>query len=431
MSIELSPISLCSIIFDKPFPYQADFLMSQSKRIAFRSGRQVGKTTICAVKAIHHAVIKEKRVVVILSPTQRQSSLMFRKVRAYCQHNILKPLIVQESQTMIMFNNGSEIHSLPGNNPDTIRGFSPTLLIIDEAAFVKDEVFVAAEPSLAATGGSMILTSTPFGKRGRFYNAFNPNSLYEKYHIPSKRCPLITEEFLNSEKAVKTELEFEQEYGGEFMEEMDTYFPRTLVMSVIDDFSFETDKKSHTNYYLGVDCARYGLDETVYIVIKQDNQDQLWAINIISTSKKPLTDIIGRVKDLHKTYGFTGIYIDSSGLGSGAVDSLIASNLPIKNIKVGRDPTPKYSDSVQFTLLNKEEIYKNLKLLMEQKRIHIPKHDKLINQLCDLQYEYTEAGHLKLHHPDDPRAHDDFPDALALAVAAFIKPRYRPYISTK
>ena len=399
--------------------------MSEAQRIAFRSGRQVGKTTTTAIKAIHHAINGNNRQVLILSPTMRQSSLMFRKIRAYCQHPMIKEKIVSESQTMIIFDNHSEIHSLPGNNPDTVRGFSPTLLIIDEAAFVKDDVYVAVEPSLAATNGQMILISTPFGKRGRFYQAFGDDT-FEKYHVRSIDSPLITESFLSGQISSKTELEYKQEYEGEFLEEQDTYFPRELVLNCIQEYEMTDGPRDHCNYYLGVDCARYGLDETVYIIVELGIEGIAKVMFTHATAKKPLTDIIGRVKSLHEKWDFSGIYIDSSGLGGGAVDSLIGAGLPIKNIKIGRDPA-KYADSVQFTIINKEEIYKNLKLLMEQGKIYFPKIDKLIHQLCELQYEFTEAGHLKLHHPEN--GHDDWPDSLALAVSSLIRPRYEPYIA--
>jgi hypothetical protein len=76
---------------------------------------------------------------------------------------------------------------------------------------------------------------------------------------------------------------------------------------------------------------------------------------------------------------------------------------------------------------NKEEMYKSLKLLMEQKKIKYPNHEKLIRQLSDLQYEFTENGHLKLHHPEN--GHDDYPDSLVLAVAYAIRPKSQPYWS--
>ncbi|MHA1876735.1 MAG: terminase large subunit domain-containing protein [Promethearchaeota archaeon] len=417
-----NPIALFTLLFDKPFEYQRKLLLSNSKRITFRSGRQVGKTTIAAGRAIHHALSHENRQVLIVSPTQRQSSIMFRKIRSLLKHRLIFDEIESESQTMITFKNGSEIHSLPGNNPDTIRGFSPTKSIVDEAAFVKDELFVALEPSLAATNGGLEMYSSPFGKRGRFYNSFDEEG-FEKYHIKSKESPLITDEFLQNARKSKTELEYLQEYEGEFLEEQDTYFSRELILNSIEDLKENYDPE-HCNYYLGVDCARYGLDETVYTIAEIDGKGIIRIRKIINTSKKPLTDVIGRVKALDEQWKFHGIYIDSSGLGAGAVDSLIEAGLPIKNIQTS---SGNISDSVQFTLQNKEEIYKNLKLIMEQEKIKYPNNDKLIRQMCDLQYEYTEAGHLKLHHPD--KGHDDFPDSLALAVAFCIKPSYSPYIA--
>src|ERR1035437_4701637 len=65
---------------------------------------------------------------------------------------------------------GSRICSLPGD-PKTIRGFSaPALILEDEAAFVDDELFAAIKPMLAVSRGQLILMSTPFGRRGHFFD---------------------------------------------------------------------------------------------------------------------------------------------------------------------------------------------------------------------------------------------------------------------
>lgn len=351
---------------------------------------------------------------------------MFRKVRAYLQHPLVASEVVSESQTMIVLKNGSEIHALPGNNPDTVRGFSPTLLIIDEAAFVKDEVYIAIEPSLAATNGQLILISTPYGKRGRFYESFDPDSGFETYVVPSRESPLITDEFLLARQRELTELEFNQEYLGEFMEEMDTYFPRELILNCVEEIEEHKEMISHTNYYLGVDCARYGLDSTVYITIAEDSFGMLRVVNMIETSKKPITDIVNRVQALQRVFNYRGIYIDATGLGAGAADMLKEKGVPLRNMPMSTNQERK-GEGIQFTLQNKEKLYKNLKLLMEKGRIFFPNHKKLIHQLSELQVDYTDAGHLKLHHPE--RGHDDFPDALALACANFIKGTYKPLMA--
>ena len=344
---------------------------------------------------------------------------MFRKIRSLLKHPFVYKRIVSESQTMITFDNGSEIHSLPGNNPDTVRGFSPTKAIVDEAAFVKDDLFTALEPSLAATNGDLELYSSPFGKRGRFYQSFSEDS-FETYHVKSNESPLITEEFLQGMRQSKTNLEFLQEFEGEFLDEQDTYFSRELILDCIGEIEERHGPRDHAEYYLGVDCARYGLDETVYTIAELNHLGQVEIIFIKSTQKMPITDIIGRVQAFNQKWDFKAVYIDESGLGAGAVDSLKQRGIRVMSLD-------NQAGGVQFTLPNKEYLYKNLKLLMEQRKIKFPKMDKLINQLSDLQYEFTEAGHTKIHHPDN--GHDDFPDSLALSVAGIGKKNYRPHIS--
>ena len=263
-------------------------------------------------------------------------------------------------------------------------------------------------------------------KRGRFYNAFSQES-FDTYHIKSIESPLITQEFLDSAKQSKSELEYLQEYEGEFLEESDTYFPRQLILDQIMDIPEETRLKIQYDYYLGVDVARYGLDDTVYTVARVSRDGQIHIVFVRGTTKKPITDIVGRVQQLHASFKFRGVYIDASGVGGGAVDSLKEKGIPIRQLNIGKSNTQSPHDGVQFTLMNKEEMYKNLKLLMEQGKLWFPNHKKLIFQLSDLQYEYTEAGHQKIHHPEN--GHDDYPDSLALAVAALIKRTYKPFIA--
>lgn len=405
-----------------PFDYQAKILLDNSKRIAVCSGRQIGKTTLAAIKAIYYAISGPNRQILIVSKTERQAGIMFRKIRHCCQHPLIKKDIVKETERMMIFSNGSEIHSLPGSNPDSLRGYSPFRVFIDEAASVKEESFVVLQPSVIATKGGIEMYSTPKGKVGRFYRAFEGEKGWSLYKIPSRECPLITEEDLEADRAQLTEVEFKQEYEAEFVDFLDTFISLNLYDSCVEDIPEITKARDAINYkyFLGVDIARYGTDETVYIVSEVDKNDNAKIVFIRSTSKKPITDVIGRVKELHNAFNFSGIYIDETGLGAGAADSLIQAGLPIKNLNIKQDTSKVFRErGVQFTLINKEALYKNLKLLMEQGRIKIPYHDKLRLQTTQLIAEYTEAGHLKLSHPE--RGHDDFPDALALSVAALIK----------
>ncbi len=72
----------------------------------------------------------------------------------------------------LAFGNGSRLVGLPGNE-STVRGFSAvSLLLVDEAARVSEDLYLAVRPMLAVTDGAMWLMSTPFGKRGFFWEAW-------------------------------------------------------------------------------------------------------------------------------------------------------------------------------------------------------------------------------------------------------------------
>lgn len=385
----------------KPYNYQIEFLLDETKRIIFVSGRQVGKTTICAIKVLWRALTHSNEVVLILSPTQRQSSLMFWKIREMLKRRpLIQAFVARETLTTITFINGSSIYCLPsGHTGDTVRGFSPTLIIVDEAAYVPDPVYTAIEPSLAATNGDMILLSTPFGKRGRFYEGFQSDK-WSTHHVKSRENPLITQDFLEGQKRSMTHLDYIQEFEGAFVEESDTFLRRELIMHCMEDYQ-EEGPLENIDYFLGVDFARYGSDETVFTLVKYQ-RDRFKVVRIINTYKKPMTDSVGRIMALDKEWNFKKIYLDETGLGGGAVDILLE--------KIGRTKIVP----VTFTLQNKEEMYKNLQYLMEKGRIIYFNHRKLINQLSNLVYQYTSNGHLKVHHPD--LGHDDYPDSLALSV---------------
>jgi hypothetical protein len=106
--------------------------------------------------------------------------------------------------------NGSRIISLPGD-ANTIRGYSPTLVIFDEAGFVPDGVYNSVRPMLAVTQGQLFLISTPNGKRGFFYEEWQlGGASWYREQVTAHQCPRIPAEFLESEKR-KRGLWFNQE----------------------------------------------------------------------------------------------------------------------------------------------------------------------------------------------------------------------------
>ena len=150
----------------------------------------------------------------------------------------VKPKIRRKTSTELMLANGSKIVSLPGANPDAIRGYSkPDLIIEDESAFVADRTFTAVRPMLAAsTTPRHILMTTPFGKRGHFHERWRADDPgWARFTIKSEECPRITKEFLDGERRVLSDRAYRQEYECEFLESTVSVFPSDLVERLVDN----------------------------------------------------------------------------------------------------------------------------------------------------------------------------------------------------
>jgi hypothetical protein len=387
---------------EQPYDYQTVFLKDNAKRIAIRSGRQIGKTVMGSVKVLYRAFMNPNEQILILAPSQRQANIFFWNIKEIVANNLfIKECVVRETMTQIYFDNGSEIHCLPAGSrrvSDRIRGFSPTLILMDEASYIPDEVLTAVEPSLAATNGDLIYTSTPYGKRGFFWECFKPGGGFSTYHIKSSECPRITEDFLKEKKERLSENEFNQEYLGEFSEEGDVFFTRSLILSCTEDIKELDNPQVGYVYYLGIDCARYSQDETVYTIVEHGAFNRV--VKIVSTSKQPTTDITARIKQLYEIWKFECIHIDATNVGGPVYDILIQEGYPIFPAKFA---------SIKF----KEQLYMNLKTLMEHHKIQFPNNEKLINQMANLISRFTMQG-VSLQPPD--KGHDNFPDSLTLAV---------------
>jgi hypothetical protein len=130
---------------------------------------------------------------------------------------------------------GSRIEALPGTEK-TIRGFSGVdLLIVDEAARVADELYYTVRPMLAVSGGRLMLLSTPFGKRGVFYEEWTGDGAWERYTVTAEECPRIPPAFLEEERKTLGPWWFAQEFECKVMDRLDQVFATEVIDKAITD----------------------------------------------------------------------------------------------------------------------------------------------------------------------------------------------------
>ena len=111
---------------DPPEPWQQELLLSQHKRIALLCSRQIGKSTSCAILALHQAMYRDNISVLLVSPSQAQSNLLFEKVKQFLDRLPDKPVGVRVIQGRLEFQNRSRIISLPGNEATRLAELRPS-----------------------------------------------------------------------------------------------------------------------------------------------------------------------------------------------------------------------------------------------------------------------------------------------------------------
>ncbi len=198
--------------------------------------RQAGKSTVTSVLALHEAIHNAPALVLLLSPSLRQSQELFGKVKAAYDGLIDAPRAMQETSLQLRFETGSRIVALPGNQK-TVRGFSGVaLLVIDEASQVEDELYQSTRPMLAVSGGRVVLLSTPFGKRGFFFKEWTEGgNSWHRSLVTAYDCPRMTKEWLEEERKQIGDFWFEQEYLCVFKDDVSAVFRYEDIMAAMDN----------------------------------------------------------------------------------------------------------------------------------------------------------------------------------------------------
>lgn len=162
--------------------WQADFLRSTAPRVMLNASRQAGKSTCAALLALWTILHKPGSLVLVASPSERQSVEMARKVFGLYRR-LGRPVPAStEAVTTLELETGSRLVALPSNE-NLVRGFTPDLVVLDEAARITDGYYWMVLPMLAASGGRLVALSTPAGASGWFHDAWNEGD-WERHVVP-------------------------------------------------------------------------------------------------------------------------------------------------------------------------------------------------------------------------------------------------------
>ncbi len=302
------------------------------------TGRRVGKTYIFARKAAERMVNKPNTAIVAVSLTEDQAFIMHAMVlhhlETYFKTWLKVPKKKKPTKSQIFLSNGSSYIVRPvGSTGDAIRGFNADVLIVDEASRIPKSAWDAAKPTLLTTGGEIWMCSTPFLKEGYFWEAFKEAQIdkeqdarFKVFHISSEEViynRLISETWsevtrakatrnLEREKAEMTEISYGREYLGQFMDDLMRWYTDEWIEKVCTE---KPQKRTDGEYYLGVDIARMGGDETTFEIIRKVNRENFQHVYSETAIHKLTTWTEDKIVELDRIWNFKKIYIDA-GAGS-------------------------------------------------------------------------------------------------------------------
>jgi len=406
-----------------PFKLDAwqEEVLAAEGNLCICSGRQVGKSQIVAIKAAEYIALHPGKGVLIVSVTEDQAELMIQKILLYLEDNHPKLICKGKNRPtkhMVKLRNRSNVRTKAvGQTGVGMRGFTVDVFVPDEAAYMPEAIWPASTPILLTTGGVTWMLSTPNAMKGYFYEAYtDPKLGFQTFHVNSEEVAQARPEPMRShmlhhlelERARMTKLQYAQQYLAQFLEELGQFFPDSLINAcqVLERTSINTPYKSPAfnssqglgEFYLGVDVARMGGDESTFEVLEEVKDVYFHRENLMR--KYTLTtDTTDEVIRLDTLYDFNTIFIDDGGLGVAVFDQLLHEDqtkrkvVPINNARRALD-----RDETRKKKLLKEDLYMNLKRLMERGEIKLLKDSEVFTSLKSVVIEHTErSGEVRIH----------------------------------
>lgn len=393
-----------------------------SKRAVCLAGRQSGKDVTQAALALWEAVTVPNARIVLVSGAQRQSDLLMEKTLSLVARDVkLFDSVRRSSREVLELTNGSFVKALPATG--LIRGETASRVFLNEARDVlnEEETYSAVEPMLLTTGGSLAIFTTPLGKTGRVWEAFN-SPLYLRTQIPSTASRYTAPEHLERQRLEMSAPLFACEYEAAFRDVQSSYFSAESIARCARNYDAAMVREEGFTYALGIDWARTR-DTSAMVVMSRDAEDFLRLAYLRGFVGVPMPDQVAFVQHLHATFAFHRIVSEYAGLGIGPTDQLVK--------ELGH-----VVESFRPTAETKALGYDHLKLRLETGTIEIPMDPKLLAELRTLEFKVSPAGNVAIHHPGG--GSDDFADATMLASWPFrrrppsslrVSIRYRPFMT--
>lgn len=382
----------------------------RNKYIVLNGSRQVGKTWLLCTVAIYWALSKPKQTLLIISPTDDQvSEVQNRIIQMLGQaiHSIVKRNKIQSGKAETVFINNSRILYRSAGSETSLRGKTVNKLLIDEAAFIKEQVWTdELGPMLSSVKDPQVyFSSTPKGKNffAQLYSrGINGEPNISSHKITYHQNPYANIEYINGKKRELPAEIFAQEYLGEFIDSF-SVFKNTDELAVLKPQ--KPDTKYHYNCTIGIDIA-FQTDYTVAVCIDSDGN----MLDYIRFNQVEAPEAVNKLSKFINDWQPKKTIIELNNQGLPIYHLLKAQG--IYNLE-GFTTTPE----------TKKELINDLIASFQKKEIKILNDQILKEEFRAFTYALSKTGKVQFAAA---YGHDDIVLATSFAWLARSKSGYRP-----
>lgn len=182
-------------------------------------GRRWGKSYFSLMWLLNKPLQENERRWVVF-PTYRQAKMV--------SWSLLKSIFagkqatINETELSVTLDNGAKIELKGADKPDSLRGVSTTMVVLDEYSYMKENVWgEIIQPTLAESQGRALFVGTPTGTQNHFYDLFvkgqSNDSDYKSWQFTTLDGGFISEEEVANAKKNLDKRTFEQEYLASFI----------------------------------------------------------------------------------------------------------------------------------------------------------------------------------------------------------------------
>jgi len=385
-----------------PHPKQNELielcLDKTTKYIVASVGRQWGKSFLGMNILLKWILEDNGSIGMWVAPIFAQSKKVFEELSNSLAGSGLTKAI-NKSELTISFINGSIIYFRSAERENNLRGYTNTYLVVDEAGYIKDNVWnEVLRATVLVKGKKVLFLSTPKG-RNWFYNlALRGDSedyiQYKTFRGSSFDSPFITEQELLEAKMSLPDNIYRQEILAEFLDGGGEVFSNLNINCSLTQYP---PKDANERYYAGLDIGRAN-DYTVLTILNAKGD----VVRIYRERQNSWNMIVSEVvKNLREFNARCNIEIN--GIGDPIYEQI----------------KKQYSNVEPFVTSNdsKQNIIEELILTMNENKIKLPTQDlntDLYKELSVFTYEYSPKTR-RVKYGSPTGFHDDMVMSLALA----------------